>query len=408
MKQLRQTKDSRVFGGYVTNEIISGIIGLSLTFISISGFTQIITGASQTSVYFPYLVGKRIAITANQTSVIGHTHLVDSILHAGFNIQLVFGPEHGFRGDADAGEILGNTTDPKTGLKVISLYGKHKKPTPEDLNGIDLVIFDIQDVGVRFYTYISTLHYVMEACAENKIPLLILDRPNPNGFYIDGPVLDTAARSFVGMHPVPLVHGMTIGEYALMINGEGWLKDHETCDVLIVPCKNYTHKMPYPLPIKPSPNLPTYRSVLLYPSLGLFEGTMMSVGRGTSYPFEVFGHPDYLNAPFSFTPQSVEGAKYPPLKDKVCKGYDLRTEQVDSLISHPGIQLKWIVNSYQALKSNPDFFSNFLYRLAGTNELRRQIENGLTPEQIKASWQPGLEQFKKIRKKYLLYPDFEN
>jgi uncharacterized protein YbbC (DUF1343 family) len=369
-------------------------------------YSQIITGAEQTNVYFPLLKGKKLAITANQTSVIGKNHLVDTLLAAGMNITLVFGPEHGFRGDADAGEILENTVDAKTGLKLVSLYGKHKKPTAEDLVGIDLVVFDIQDVGVRFYTYISTLHYLMEACAENKIPLLVLDRPNPNGFYVDGPILDTAARSFVGMHPVPLVHGMTIGEYAFMINSEGWLKNHQTCDLFVVPCKNYNHKTAYPLPIKPSPNLPTYRSILLYPSLGLFEGTIMSLGRGTNFPFEVFGHPDYTIAPFAFTPQSIEGAKYPPLKDKLCKGYDLRKLNTDSLVQHPGIELKWLIESYESLKTNPDFFNNFFYRLAGTHELRQQIEQGLTEEQIKASWQPGLEQFKKVRKRYLLYGDF--
>jgi uncharacterized protein YbbC (DUF1343 family) len=394
---LNQSKPLLVFAGV--------LVGIFFSFTN--SFSQIITGAEQTNLYFPLLQGKRLAVVANQTSVIGKIHLVDTLLACGMNIQLVFGPEHGFRGNADAGEQIESTIDPKSGLKVISLYGKHKKPTSDDLAGIDMVIFDIQDVGVRFYTYISTLHYVMEACTENKIPLLLLDRPNPNGFYVDGPILDTEARSFVGMHPVPLVHGMTIAEYALMINGEGWLKDHTCCDLLVVPCKNYSHKITYPLPIKPSPNLPTYRSVLLYPSLGLFEGTMMSLGRGTTFPFEVFGHPDFTKGPFSFTPKSMEGAQYPPLKDKLCKGYDLRQINTDSLVQHPGIELKWLIESYQALKTNPDFFNNFFYRLAGTKLLRQQIEQGMTEDQIKASWQPGLEQFKKVRKRYLLYGDFE-
>jgi uncharacterized protein YbbC (DUF1343 family) len=364
------------------------------------------TGAQQVEKYLPLLSGKHIAIVANQTSVIGQTHLVDSLLNSGISIRRVFGPEHGFRGKADAGEHLADNIDAATGLPVVSLYGKHRKPTAADMDSLDLVIFDIQDVGVRFYTYISTLHYVMEACAENNVPLMVLDRPNPNGFYVDGPVLDTAVtRSFVGMHPVPLVHGMTIGEYAMMINGEHWLSGGEVCQLMVVPCLNYTHRTHYQLPIKPSPNLPTYRSVLLYPSLGLFEGTFMSVARGTDFPFEAIGHPDYNAAPFRFTPHSVEGAKYPPFKDVLCRGYDLRTISTDSLEADARINLKWMIDSYEYFISKPDFFQSFIDKLAGP-ELRNQIKQGMTEEEIRQSWQDGLRDFQQIRKKYLLYEDF--
>ena len=368
--------------------------------------SQVIVGAQQTTDYLPIITNKRIAVVANQTSVIDNTHLVDSLLRLGIDIRRVFGPEHGFRGQADAGEHLDNNTDPKTGLPVVSLYGKHRKPTTADMDSLDLVIFDIQDVGVRFYTYISTLHYVMEACAENNVPLLVLDRPNPNGFYIDGPVLDTATtRSFVGMHPVPLVHGMTIGEYAMMINGEHWLTGGEICQLMVVKCRNYNHLIHYQLPIKPSPNLPTYRSILLYPSLGLFEGTFMSVARGTDFPFEAIGHPDYNVAPFRFTPHSVDGAKFPPFKDVQCRGYDLRTISTDSLESVARISLKWLIDSHEYFISKPDFFNSFLSKLAGP-ELRKQIEKGMTEDEIRQSWQEGLQNFQAIRKKYLLYEDF--
>ena len=367
--------------------------------------SQVMVGADQTPDYLPLLTGKRVAVVANQTSVIGDIHLVDSLLRLNIDIRRVFGPEHGFRGKADAGEHLANNIDAATGLPVVSLYGKHRKPTAADMDSLDLVVFDIQDVGVRFYTYISTLHYVMEACAENNVPLLVLDRPNPNGFYVDGPVLDTArARSFVGMHPVPLVHGMTIGEYAMMLNGEHWLKNGEMCQLMVVKCRNYNHHTHYQLPIKPSPNLPTYRSVLLYPSLGLFEGTFMSVARGTDFPFEAIGHPDYNVAPFRFTPHSVEGAKYPPFKDVQCRGYDLRLVSTDSLEASVRINLKWLIDSYEYFLSKPDFFNSFLDKLAGP-ELRKQIEKGMTEAEIRQSWQDGLRDFQQIRKKYLLYEE---
>lgn len=377
-----------------------------LTVMAVNARSQVLVGADQTADYLPILTGKRVAVVANQTSVINNTHLVDSLIQLGIDIRRVFGPEHGFRGIADAGEHLSDNIDAKTGLPVISLYGKHRKPTVADMDSLDMVVFDIQDVGVRFYTYISTLHYVMEACSENNVPLLVLDRPNPNGFYIDGPVLDTVTtRSFVGMHPVPLVHGMTIGEYAMMINGEHWLAGGEICQLMVVPCRNYTHRTHYQLPIKPSPNLPTYHSVLLYPSLGLFEGTFMSVARGTDFPFEAIGHPDYLAAPFRFTPHSVEGAKFPPFKDLQCRGYDLRTISTDSLEADARINLKWLIDSYNYFISKSDFFNSFMSRLAGP-ELRKQIEKDMTEDEIRQSWQEGLRNFQNIRKKYLLYEDF--
>ncbi|MCQ2375574.1 MAG: DUF1343 domain-containing protein [Salinivirgaceae bacterium] len=368
---------------------------------------QVVTAAEQTHEYLPKLKGKKVAVVANQTSVIGTTHLVDSLLSLNVNVDLVFAPEHGFRGLADAGEHVADNVDMRTGLRVVSLYGNHKKPSANDLLGIDIVVFDIQDVGVRFYTYISTLHYVMEACAENNVPLLVLDRPNPNGFYIDGPILDTACRSFVGMHPVPLVHGMTIGEYALMINGQGWLNAGVQCQVEVVKCLNYTHKTHYQLPIKPSPNLPTYRSVLLYPSLGLFEGTSMSVARGTMFPFEAVGHPAYDIAPFRFVPRSMIGAKHPPFQDVVCFGYDFRNVPVEKLENEPGIDLDIMIDCYRFFTFDPKFFNSFLTKLAGTTMLRKQIEQGMSAQQIKQTWQQGLRNFQQVRKQYLLYTDFE-
>lgn len=364
------------------------------------------TGADQTRQYFPLLYGKKVALAANQTSTIKEKHLADSMLNAGLQLQFVFCPEHGFRGVADAGEKVNNSIDAATGLRLISLYGKHKKPTAEDLAGIDIVVFDIQDVGVRFYTYISTLHYIMEACAENNIPLLVLDRPNPNGFYVDGPTLDTSARSFVGMHPVPLVHGMTIAEYALMINEEGWLNNGIRCELMVVPCRNYSHTVYYVLPIKPSPNLPNARAIYLYPSLGLFEGTVMSVGRGTDFPFQVYGHPDYKKTAFSFTPESTIGAQLPKYQGAICYGKDLRLVNIDS-VKRIGFTLQYLIDAYKTMPNKTVFFNSFFYRLAGGNTLKQQIESGMTEAEIEATWQTDIERFKKVRKKYLLYPDFE-
>lgn len=369
---------------------------------------EILPGARLMSNYLPLVQGKRVAVVANHTTLVGSKHLVDTLLSAGVTVKKIFSPEHGFRGDIEAGELIGNYTDKVTGLPVISLYGGSKKPKPTDLSDVDVVIFDLQDVGVRFYTYISTMHYVMEACAENNKPLIILDRPNPNGFYVDGPVLDTAYRSFVGMHPVPLVHGMTIGEFAQMINAEGWLKGKIQCNLTVIPCRGYTHSMTTALPVRPSPNLPNHLSILLYPSLGLFEGTVVSVGRGTDYPFQVFGFPNFPDKGFRYIPVEKRGASLnPPYKGKPVYGIDLRDYSVNYFLDRREIILDWLIYSYNNYPEKDKFFNNFFNLLAGTSVLRQQIENGLTPSEIRATWQPALEQFKLLRKKYLLYPDFE-
>jgi uncharacterized protein YbbC (DUF1343 family) len=363
------------------------------------------TGAEQIQTYLPLLKDKSVAVVANQTSVIanekgGFTHLVDSLLNLEINVKIVFAPEHGFRGKADAGEIVNDSRDTETGLPIISLYGKHKKPTEEDLKGIDVVVFDIQDVGVRFYTYISTLHYVMEACAEQNIPMLVLDRPNPNRHYVDGPVLEDVHKSFVGMHPVPVVYGMTIGEYAKMINGEGWLKNSISCDLIVIKLKNYNPDKIYELPIKPSPNLPNAKSINLYPSLCFFEGTNVNAGRGTDMQFQVFGSPflDKDIFDFQYTPQPNEGAKYPKHQGVICYGKDLRN--AESLSS---INLDWLIEANQNSSKNIKFFNPFFAKLAGTGKLEGQINSGMSAKQIKASWQKDLDDFMKIRATYLLY-----
>ncbi|RLD50662.1 MAG: DUF1343 domain-containing protein [Bacteroidetes bacterium] len=369
---------------------------------------RILTGAEQTSVYLPLLKGKKVAIVANQTSVIGYNHLVDSLLNLGVGIVKVFGPEHGFRGNAGAGEKVNTTTDEKTGLPIVSLYGKHKKPTPEDLKGIDIVVFDIQDVGVRFYTYISTMSYVMEACAENDVEMIVLDRPNPNGFYVDGPMLEPEFSSFVGLHPIPVVHGMTMGEYAQMVNGEEWLKDSVKCKMKVIPLKNYTHKSLYELPVKPSPNLPNMDAIYLYPSLCFFEGTIISVGRGTEMPFQIIGHPDYRDGKTVFIPKPIIGAApHPKYEGKVCYGVVLKDSVENPILQEKQLHLSWLINTYTYFRGKDDFFNNFFDKLAGSDKLRKQILEGKTEEEIRQSWKAGLEGFKKIRKKYLLYEDFE-
>ncbi len=385
--------------------------------------SSIIVGANQVDMYLPLLNGKRVGIVANQTSVIktikktsglkkkvesgieityiNYTHLVDSLLSLNVNISKVFAPEHGFRGKADAGELIDDSKDTKTGLPIISLHGKNKKPTQEQLKNIDIIIFDIQDVGVRFYTYISTLHYVMEACAEANIPVIILDRPNPNAHYIDGPMMETQHTSFLGLHPVPLVYGMTIGEYAHMINGEQWLENKVKCDITVIPIKHYTHERFYSLPTRPSPNLPNDKSIELYPSLGLFEGTNINAGRGTEFQFQRYGAP-FLNErvfSFSYTPIENFGAKYPKHKEKYCFGEDLKNETINDEIT-----LKWLIKAYnnstdKSLVFNTDNFTIH----AGTKKLQQQIEAGLTEAEIKKTWQKGLNNFKKTRAKYLLY-----
>jgi uncharacterized protein YbbC (DUF1343 family) len=360
--------------------------------------------------YLPLLKGKQVALVVNQTSLVHHTHLLDTLLSLHVNVKKIFAPEHGFRGNQSAGQNIDNSIDPKSGLPVVSLYGKKKKPQKEDLQDVDMLIYDIQDVGVRFYTYISTLHYVMEACAENDKDLLVLDRPDPNGHYVDGPVLEKQFTSFVGMDPVPIVYGMTVGEYAQMLNGEGWLSNGEKCRLKVIPVLGYEHDMQYALPVPPSPNLPTYESVLLYPSLGLFEGTDVSVGRGTDWPFEVIGKPDFKPGNFQFIPHSIPGkAEDPPYKDKLCNGFKLTKFCDDYIRTSKELYLYWITGFYKnsTEKEKEHFFTPFFDKLAGTAELKKQIQQDLSPDKIRASWKPGIDQFKKIRKKYLMYRDFE-
>ncbi|QTE22879.1 exo-beta-N-acetylmuramidase NamZ family protein [Polaribacter cellanae] len=369
---------------------------------------KIKTGAEQTNLYLDLLKGKNIGLVANQTSVIRKkeksekkkefTHLVDSLLSLDISVKKVFSPEHGFRGKADAAELIKDGFDTKTGLPIISIYGKSKKPSAKQLEGIDVMIFDIQDVGVRFYTYISSLHYVMEACAENGIPVIILDRPNPNAHYIDGPVLEMAHTSFVGKHPVPVVYGMTIGEYGQMINGEKWLKNGIQCDLKVIPNKNYTHNSRYSLPIKPSPNLPNDKSINLYPSLGFFEGTTINAGRGTAFQFQRYGAPFFKKTDFFYTPQANEGAKYPKHKGKICYGKDLsKTPHLSK------IDLSFLMDAYKQTPKTKKFFGETFTIHAGTKKLQQQLEQGLPEEEIRASWVDGLEKFKIIREKYLIY-----
>jgi len=353
-------------------------------------------GAERTDSYLPLLKEKKIAIVGNQSSTINATHLVDSLLSLEVDVVKVFSPEHGFRGTADAGTKVKDGIDVKTGIPIISLYGKNRKPQKKQLEGIDILLFDIQDVGARFYTYISTLHYVMEAAAENNIQVIVLDRPNPNGHYVDGPISEEKFKSFVGMHPIPIVHGMTIGEYAQMINGEHWIS--EKCDLIVIEMENYTHNMSYDLPIKPSPNLPNARAINLYPSLCLFEGTNVSVGRGTPFPFQQFGAP-YLESEYSFIPKSRDGSKYPKHENMECFGTDLRFQQ-DYMTA---INLNWLIEAYNNSPDKERFFNNFFDKLAGTDKLRLQIIEEKTAKEIKASWEDGLEEFKEMRKSYLIY-----
>jgi len=374
----------------------------------VSSLSQIITGAEQTNRYLPLLQDKRVAVCFNPTSVIGKTHLVDTLLSAHINIVKIFAPEHGFRGEAEAGAVIHSTTDAKTGIPIVSLYGKNKKPTLEQLKNVDIILFDMQDVGCRFFTYISTLHYVMEAAAAAKTPVLILDRPNPNGYFVDGPVLEEKYKSFVGMHPVPVVHGMTIGEYAQMINGEKWLENNLACELQIIDCKNYTHSSRYSLPIKPSPNLSSDEAIFLYPSLCLFEGTDISLGRGTSTPFQIFGHPDLTIGDFYFTPEPIKGvSENPPQKGKKCRGFDLTNEAKNNLQGNNSFNLSYLIMAYKHFPKEMKFFTSpdFFDKLAGNSTLRWQIINGRTEEEIRASWQPALDNFKKTRSKYLIYPE---
>ena len=426
---------------------------LFVTLITLNTYTQksnpakggtaarVIPGAERLDIYLPLLKGKNIAVFANQTSMVGITHLVDTLKKSGVNIKVIFGPEHGFRGTADAGEKVGNYIDEGTGIPVVSLYGSKRKPSAEDLKDVDIMIFDIQDVGVRFYTYISSLQEYMESAIENGKPLMILDRPNPNGFYVDGPVLDLKYKSFVGMQPIPIVYGMTIAEYALMIIKEKWLgiessslfleirNDKSTsvieappthsrdyAHLIIVKCLNYTHKSKYVLPIKPSPNLPEIQSIYWYPSTCFFEGTVLSEGRGTEKPFQIFGHPSLPKNLYAFTPISRPGATNPKLKDKLSYGWNIsgKPEQVLKQVNNR-IQLKYLINAYKLFPNKDSFFilpksgkpeESFFAKLAGNSDLMKQIKAGKTETDIRKSWEPALSNFKKIRKKYLLYPDF--
>ena len=363
--------------------------------------------AERTEVYLPMLQGQRVAVVTNPTGRIGTTHLVDSLLGSGVQVVKVFAPEHGFRGDADAGEHVKDQRDTRTGLPLVSLYGNQKKPTAAHLADVDLLLFDIQDVGVRFYTYIGTLHYVMEAAAEQGKRVVVLDRPNPNGAVVDGPLLDMAHRSFVGMHPVPLVHGMTVGEFAAMINGEGWLAGGKRCDLVVIPCEGYDHGMPYELPVRPSPNLPNMDAIYLYPSLGLFEGTMVSVGRGTPQPFQCIGYPGNPVGDFRFTPVPMPGAKEPPHRGQECTGFDLRSYGTVHGMLEQGVRLHWLIRLYAGAPDKKAFFlaNGFFDKLAGGPDLRRRIVAGEDEPTIRASWQEGLKAFRSLRARYLLYPD---
>ncbi len=364
---------------------------------------NLITGAEQTEAYLPLLAGKKIAMVANHSSMIGDTHLADTLLSLNADIVKVFAPEHGFRGLADAGEYVEDGRDVRSGLTVISLYGSTRKPSHESLEDIDLILFDLQDVGARFYTYIYTLTYIMEVAAELHIPVIVLDRPNPNGFYIDGPVLEKEYASFVGLHPVPIVYGMTIGEYGKMVNGEYWLANGLQCDLTVIPLKNYDRKKLYKLPVKPSPNLPTWQSIYLYPSLCLFEGTVVSVGRGTETPFTIYGNPDFHIGNYVFTPESGPGAKYPKLEGVQCNGQNLMDYAENYMEVNDHLNLQWLISAYKAIGNDSSFFIPYFEKLAGTSNLRKQIIAGMSEKKIKLSWQDDLEKFKLIRGKYLLY-----
>ena len=370
-----------------------------------SGFCQneILTGADQYDEYIPFLKNKTIGIVAHKASRVNNEiHLVDFLVENKIKIKTIFAPEHGYDGRADNGDLLSDSKDQSTGLNIISLHGKTKKPLPEHLQGIDLMVFDLQDVGARFYTFLSTLHYVMQACAEANIPVLLLDRPNPNGHYVDGPVLDMKFKTYVGMHPVPIVHGMTLGEYASMINGENWLGKNLKCNLRIVKIKNYTHKTKYILPVRPSPNLPNNQAISLYPSLCLLEPTTISIGRGTEKQFQIYGHPNFPKSKFKFKPAPNFGSKSPKWNDNICFGVSLEKIEISDQLN-----LVWLIDAYNKLPKNYIFFKDSFERIAGTDNLRKQIINKVSINQIRKSWEPGLENYKKLRKKYLIYPDYD-
>lgn len=364
------------------------------------------TGAQQTEMWMQAVRDKKLALVVNQSSRVNDLHLIDLLLNEGLEVIKIFTPEHGLTGQADAGASISSGLY-KPGLPIVSLYGNKKKPSAADMEGIDMVVFDLQDVGVRFYTYISTLTYIMQVCAEYNIPLMVLDRPNPNGFYVDGPVLEAPFRSFVGLHPVPVVYGLTIGEYALMVNGEGWLENKKKCDLKVIPLEGYTHQMLVKLQQPPSPNLKSWESVYLYPSLCFFEGTIVSVGRGTDEPFVVYGHPELHSWSYEFIPEPKPGASDPKLRGMRCKGENLKQFAQNYGQHPPKIHLKWLLEAHHELRNNQDFFNNYFDKLAGNTTLRQQIVGGQNEDLIRQSWEEGLNRYKKIRAKYLLYPDFE-
>ncbi|WP_026953844.1 exo-beta-N-acetylmuramidase NamZ family protein [Algoriphagus vanfongensis] len=380
---------------------LTGILSLFGLFVTPSQ-GQILMGDEQPELYLPLLQGKRVGIVANQTSIMpqrNNLQVVDFLMEQGVNLKKVFVPEHGFRGTADAGEKVDNSVDQKTGLPIISLYGNNKKPSPEQIKDVDVLVFDLQDVGTRFYTYISTMHYIMEAAAENDKKVIIFDRPNPNGHYIAGPMLKKGFESFVGMHPIPIVHGLTVGELAQMINGEKWLKGGKTCDLEVIPMKNWEHSTAYSLPVKPSPNLPNDLSIHLYPSTCLFEGTVISLGRGTHFPFQVYGYPDPKFGSFTFTPVSIDGmSKNPPHQDKLCYGKDLRAESMDHQFS-----LSYLLEAYEISGMKEKFFNNYFNTLVGTDEIKKAMLAGKSAQEIEASWASDLETYKLLRNKYLIY-----
>jgi uncharacterized protein YbbC (DUF1343 family) len=375
---------------------------LACWFLALNVNAQIILGSARLNNYLPLLKNKKIGLVVNQSSLVNNTHLIDTLIGLKVNVTTLFSPEHGLRGNFSAGEKIKSSIDKKTGLPIISLYGNNKKPSAAQLKNVDVILFDLQDVGARFYTYISTLHYVMEAIAETKKTLIVLDRPNPNGDIIDGPVLDTNYKSFVGMHPIPVLHGMTMGEYALMINGQAWLKNNVKCKLIVVKMQNYNHKSEYMPPVFPSPNLKTYNAIRLYASLCFFEGTNVSLGRGTEKPFECIGFSNCTIGDYLFTPTSIPGvAENPPFKNQLCKGFLLSNEAK----SINKLNLKWIIDFYKIYNDSTPFFNPFFDKLAGSDLLRKQIIAGLTAAEIEKTWQADLDKFKAIRKKYVLYKD---
>ena len=382
-----------------------------LSFILLSAFIcaqnelPVKVGAELTEAYFPLLKGKRVAVMTNQTGMIGNEHLVDLLVRNRFNVVGIFSPEHGFRGTADAGEHVGDSVDKKTGIPIWSLYGGGGgKPSAEKMKAFDILLFDLQDVGLRFYTYYASMARLMDACAEHSKKMIVLDRPNPNGMYVDGPILDMKHKSGVGWLPIPVVHGMTLGELALMINGEKWLPEGRKCDLTVISCENYTHQTRYELPVTPSPNLPNMHAIYLYPSTCLFEGTVMSLGRGTPFPFEVYGHPNYRGSDFAFTPQSIPGAKNPPLLNQKCYGVDLRGLPDDQIIAN-GFDLSYVIDAYRNMDMGEQFFTPFFEKLVGVDYIRRDIIAGKSAGEIKEKWLCNVEKFKQQRRPYLLYEE---